>query len=210
MWWTPDRGEATTMTTTVPRTSFWPALVGALRGTVLEIGPGAGGNLPYYHREVRWLGIEPNASARARTRATADRLGRRAQVLPGRAEELELADGSVDAVVCSFVLCSVDDQAAALASLHRVLAPGGRFVFAEHVAAPAGTWMRRGQNVVAGLTGLAGVRCRPNRETGPAIERAGFDVVDLHRFDLTGPFGARVPQLVGAAQRREVQKGHHS
>ena len=210
MWRTPERGEATAMTTTVPRTSFWPALVGSLRGTVLEIGPGAGCNLPYYHREVRWLGIEPKASARASTRATADRLGRRAQVLPGRVEDLELADGSVDAVVCSFVLCSVGDQTAALASLHRVLAPGGRFVFAEHVAAPAGTWVRRAQSTVAGLSALVGVRCRPNRETGPAIERAGFDIVDLHRFDLTGAFGVRIPQLVGAATRRDVQKGHHS
>jgi SAM-dependent methyltransferase len=199
------------MTTTVPRTSFWPALVGALRGTVLEIGPGAGGNLPYFHRDVRWIGVEPSASARARTRAAAAHLGRRAQVLPGRAEDLELADHSVDAVVCSYVLCSVRDQTAALASLHRVLRPDGRFVFAEHVAAPAGTWLRAGQNAWAGLTGLGGVRCEPNRETGAAIDRAGFDVMDLHRFDLKGPFGVRVPNLVGAAQRRNAYlEGHHS
>jgi hypothetical protein len=74
-------------------------------------------------------------------------------------------------------------------------------VFVEHVAAPRGTWVRRGQDLLAALTR----QCRPNRETGPAITRAGFDVVDLHRFDLAGPFGARVPQLVGAAVRRNHQ-----
>jgi SAM-dependent methyltransferase len=121
----------------------------------------------------------------------------RAQVLPGRAEDL--ADASVDAVVCSFVLCSVADQEATLARIHRVLRPGGRFVFAEHVAAAVGTWVRRGQNVLAGLS----TQCRPNRETGPAITRAGFDIVDLHRFDLAGPLGVRVPHLAGAAERRE-------
>ncbi len=194
------------MTTTVPRTSLWPALVGALRGTVLELGPGAGGNLRYYHRDVRWLGIEPNATARRRTRHTADELGRRAQVLPGRAEDLELADASVDAVVCSFVLCSVTDLATSVAQVHRVLRPGGRFLFAEHVAAPAGTWVRRGQDLVAAVTGPFG-RCRPNRETGSAITRAGFQIVDLHRFTLPGPFGAGIPHLAGAAERQE---GRHS
>lgn len=198
------------MTTTVPRTSLWPALVGALRGTVLELGPGAGDNLRYYHCDVRWLGIEPRASARARTKNTADLLGRRALVLPGHAEDLELADASVDAVVCSFVLCSVADQAAAIAEAHRVLRPGGRLVFAEHVAAPAGTWVRRGQNATAGLTGLFGVRCRPNRDTGAAIEKAGFRIVDLHSYTLTGPFGAGIPHLAGAAARREPMEGNRT
>jgi len=204
---TPAR-DATAMTTTVPRTSLWPALVGAVRGTVLELGPGDGANLRHYHPDVRLTAVEPSAAARRRTSAAAARLGLRARVLDGRAEELALPDGSVDAVVCTFVLCSVADQATALAELHRVLRPGGRFLFAEHVAAPAGSWVRRGQNLVAGLTGLVGVRCRPNRETGPAITRAGFDVVDLHRFDLPGPLGAGIPHLAGAAERRCDLRGH--
>ncbi|MDQ3787014.1 MAG: class I SAM-dependent methyltransferase [Actinomycetota bacterium] len=190
------------MTTTVPRTSLWPALVGAVHGTVLELGPGDGANLPYYQQDVRLVAVEPDAVARARVSAAADLLGLHARVLDGRAEELALPDGSVDAVVCSFVLCSVADQATALAEVHRVLRPGGRFLFAEHVAAPRGTWVRRGQNLVAAITAPFGARCRPNRETGPAITRAGFDVVDQHRFDLPGPFGAGTPHIVGAAQRR--------
>ena len=201
------------MTTTVPRTSLWPALVGALRGDVLELGPGDGGNLRFYQPDVRLVAVEPRAAARDRTAAAADRLALTAQVRDGRAEELALPDGSVDAVVCSFVLCSVTDPDAVLAEVHRVLRPGGRFLFAEHVAAPRGTWVRRGQNVVAGLTRLSagwhGRGCRPNRETGPAIDRAGFDVVDLHRFDLPGPFGAGIPHIAGAGQRWCDLEGRH-
>jgi SAM-dependent methyltransferase len=183
-------------------TPLFPALLATLRGTVLELGPGAGVNLRYYAQGIRWLGIEPSGWARRRARAAATRLGMRAQVRPGRAEALELADESMDAVVCSFVLCSVADQDAALAEVHRVLRPGGRFVFAEHVAAPAGTWRRRGQNVSAALRGLAGISCRPNRETGPAMTRAGFVVLDLHRFDRTG-----TPHIAGAAERAVSTKG---
>lgn len=197
--------DATAMTTTVPRTSLWPALVGAVRGTVLELGPGHGGNLRFYHPDVRLIAVEPRPGARDSTAAAAGRLGLSAQVRDGRAEDLALPDGSVDAVVCSFVLCSVADQDAALAEAHRVLRPGGRFLFAEHVAAPRGTWVRRGQNLVAAF---AGARCHPNRETGPAIDRAGFHVVDLHRFDHPGPLGARIPHIAGAAERRCDLEGH--
>jgi ubiquinone/menaquinone biosynthesis C-methylase UbiE len=183
-------------------TPLWPTFLGTLRGTVLELGPGAGDNLRHYAPGIRWLGVEPSNPARAKTRAMATQLGMRALVLPGRAEALELADASVDAVVCSFVLCSVTDQDAALAEAHRVLRPGGRFVFAEHVAAPAGTWTRRRQDASAAVRGLAGIACRPNRETGPAITRAGFTILDRHSFDRI-----RTPHIAGAAERVDVTKG---
>jgi len=202
------RGQTCPMTTqdldSPPRTSLWPALLSALRGTVLELGPGAGGNLRYFAPDVRWLGIEPRKTARDATRTEVARLGLRGQVLPGHAEELELADASVDAVVCSFVLCAVADQATVLRQVRRVLRPGGRFVFAEHVAAPAGTWLRRGQNLLAAFP----VRCRPNRETARAIANAGFTVVDLHRFKIPGPFGLGVQHLAGAAEL--TTEGHLS
>lgn len=178
-------------------------MLGALRGTVLELGPGAGGNLQHYPAGVRWLGVEPDAGARDLTARAAERRGIPARVLPGRAEHLELDDDSVDAVVCSFVLCSVRDQTTALAEVRRVLRPGGRFVFAEHVAADRGTWVRRAQNLLA----IVPTACRPNRETGPAIAGAGFTVIDLHRFDRPGLFGVGVPHIAGAAEPTTTKKG---
>ncbi|HEV7651216.1 MAG TPA: class I SAM-dependent methyltransferase [Actinophytocola sp.] len=171
-------------------------LLGSLRGTVLELGPGAGRSLRHYAPDVRWIGVEPDARHRARVRGEADRLGRGARVLPGRAERLDLPDASVDAVVATFVLCSVADQAAALAELVRVLRPGGRFVFAEHVAARRGTWLRRAQHVWAAFG-----PCRPDRDTLPAVERAGLDVVELRSYTRPGPFGAAIPHIAGAALR---------
>ncbi|MGH3880460.1 MAG: class I SAM-dependent methyltransferase, partial [Actinophytocola sp.] len=133
--------------------------------------------------------------------------GRPVRLLPGRAEHLDLPDASVDAAVATFVLCSVADQRAVLAELLRVLRPGGRFVFAEHVAAPAGTWLRRAQHAAA-LAGRAlGSRCAPDRDTLPALERSGLDVVELHSYTRPGPFGTRIPHIAGAAQRPADPEG---
>ncbi|MGH3759299.1 class I SAM-dependent methyltransferase [Actinophytocola sp.] len=187
------------------------SLLGSLRGTVLELGPGVGHSLRHYAPDVRWIGVEPDPGHRERVRFEAARLGRRAHVVAGRAERLDLAGlevaASVDAVVATFVLCSVADQAAALAEVFRVLRPGGRYVFAEHVAAPAGTWARRAQHVRAALAGVTGRRCRPNRDSLPAIERAGFDVVELRTHTRAGPFGTGTPQVAGVALRPAPTRG---
>ncbi|MFD9891196.1 class I SAM-dependent methyltransferase [Amycolatopsis sp. NPDC059027] len=175
-------------------------LLGPLRGTVLELGPGRGVNLPFYAPQVRWIGIEPDAGNRERTRRAAERLGRRALVLPGRGERIELPDGFADATVATFVLCSVDDPDAVLAQLHRVLRPGGKYVFGEHVAASPGSWVRRGQDVWALFTRRFS-SCRPNRDSEAAIARAGFDVVESRHYTLPGPLGVPVPHIAGTAVR---------
>lgn len=175
------------------------ALVGTLHGTVLELGPGRGANLPHYPDRVRWIGLEPSTRHLDRIRREALRLGRPARILAAQAERIALADHGVDAVVATYVLCSVEDPVAVLAEIRRVLRPEGRYVFAEHVAAPAGSWVRRCQDTWVSTTAVFGRRrsaCRPNREIGSTIEQAGFDTVDLHRFAPPQP-GARVRLLEG-------------
>ncbi len=183
-------------------------LLGSLHGTVLELGPGRGTSLRHYAPDVRWIGVEPDARRRAHVEVEAARLGRHAQVLPGHAERLGLADASADAVVATYVLCSVADPAAALAELFRVLRPGGRYVFAEHVAAPAGTWLRRLQRGYAVGSRLLGGQCMPDRDSLPAIERAGFDVAELHSHTEPGPFGAGIPHIAGCALRPVLSEGN--
>lgn len=166
---------------------------------MLEIGPGTGTNLAYLAPAVRWLGIEPNPYMERYLRREAERLGRTVEVRAGTAERLDLMDASVDAVVSTLVLCSVPDQALALAEVRRVLKPGGRFVFLEHVAAPRGTWLRRVQRAVRPAWRLLGDGCFPDRETWQAIGRAGFAQVTLDRFHLPVPIMA--PHIAGWAVR---------
>ena len=172
-------------------------LIAPLKGTVVEIGPGPGANLQFLSPDVTWIGIEPNRHMEPYLRAEADRLGRPVRLEVGVAERLPFADQSVDAVLGTLVLCTVRDVAGALAEVRRVLRPGGRFVFIEHVAAPAGTWARRVQRWSRRPWGVLGDGCRPDRETWRAIEDAGFRSVELARFRIPVPIVG--PHIAGAA-----------
>jgi SAM-dependent methyltransferase len=157
-------------------------LLGALRGTVLEIGAGRGRNLPDYGRGIRWIGLEPNRRRHARLARIAAAHGHRGTILGAVAERIPMADASVAAVVSTVVLCSVDDQERVLAEVRRVLRPGGSFVFFEHVAADPGTWSRRFQEALAPCTRRLDAGCDPARETWRTIQDAGFRDLDLRWF----------------------------
>jgi ubiquinone/menaquinone biosynthesis C-methylase UbiE len=172
-------------------------LLGTLTGDVLEIGPGAGANLPHFALGIRWVGVEPNPYMVKYLRKTALGLGRVIDLRLGRAESLEFRDGSFDAVVSTLVLCSVRDQAKALDEIKRVLRPGGRFVFIEHVAAPEGSPTRRRQEWIRPLWKAIGDGCHPDRETWRAIEAAGFEHVKIEHFRV--PFPIIGPHIAGVA-----------
>lgn len=178
-----------------------PKLLGALEGEVIEIGPGSGVNLKYYRDDVRWTGVEPNTLLHERIRHRASGLGTPVRLLAGSAERLDLPDESVDAVVGTLVLCSVGDQARALAEILRVLKPGGRYVFIEHVAAPLGTRTRRIQETWTPILRRLPGGCSPNRETRRLIERAGFGAVADERFELPTAFGIALPHIAGTATK---------
>jgi SAM-dependent methyltransferase len=172
-------------------------LLGPLAGDVVELGPGPGTNLRFYGPDVRWLGIEPNAYMRPHLEREARRLGRTVDLRIGVAESLPLADASADAVVASLVLCTVHDVSGALREVRRVLRPGGRFVFIEHVGAPAGSWTRRLQRALRPVWMVLGDGCHPDRDTEAAIAAAGFARVEAESFRV--PFPVIGPHISGTA-----------
>jgi SAM-dependent methyltransferase len=110
-------------------------LLGTATGRTLEIGGGTGLNLAHYPGDLPELIVaEPEAAMRRRLeRRVAGSGARRVQVLDAPAERLPLPDGSIDTVVSTLVLCTVEDPAAALSEIVRVLRPGGQLLFIEHV-----------------------------------------------------------------------------
>lgn len=168
----------------------WRAeLLAPLQGTVLEIGAGTGVNVERYPAAVAQLILtEPDPGMRKQLAARLAEVRDAGRLAPAVAEvradpagALTVVDGSVDAVVATLVLCTVPDPDAALAEAHRVLRPGGRLVFVEHVAADHKPdrlrWQRRVDPVWKRVAG----GCRLTRTTGEAIERAGFSIDDVTR-----------------------------
>lgn len=179
------------------------ALFTNLRGTVLEIGPGTGANLPYYPADVHWIGVEPNPFMHSYLKQEAERLGLKdVNLRSGKAEQLEAEDNSVDAVVSTLVLCSVSNLTGTLLEVLRVLKPGGQFFFVEHVAAPQGTWLRQIQRAVQPLWSVLGDGCHPDRETWALIENAGFATVNYQHFSGPVPIPIVKPHIIGVATKK--------
>lgn len=170
--------------------------LGRVRGRVLEIGAGEGENFGALHPDVSWIGLEPDARRRAELATRAREWRIEGEPLDAVAEEIPLPDASVDAVIGSYVLCSVADPAAALAEVRRVLVPGGRVVFIDHVAAPPGTLKRLVQRAGTPFSRRFCHGCHWDRETERALVDAGFVGREVqHLRTRSIPFGP-VPILL--------------
>ena len=106
---------------------------------------------------------------------------------------------STAAVIASTVLCSVRDPARALEEVRRVLRPGGRLVFFEHVAGERGSWTSVLQAVYAPLSRLIDHGCDPHRDTAASIRDAGFASVEVKRMLAPGVLGTVEPLIEGVA-----------
>lgn len=175
------------------------ALFAEVQGTVVEIGPGTGVNFGFLPAGIRWIGIEPNACLYPRLLQAARGLGIESDIRGEGAEEMSVADSSADIVISTLVLCSVRNQRAALREIHRILKPGGRFVFLEHVAAERGTSLRKVQGCLKLLFHWLADGCCPLRDTADEIMSAGFSEVSIERFRL--PLGPVAPHIAGVAER---------
>ena len=170
-------------------------LIGGLRGTVLEIGAGAGGNLGLLGPGVDWLGLEPDAGRRQDLDAAAAAHGYGTPALARPAEDTGLSGNSVDAVLATRVLCSVTDPEAVLAEVRRVLRPEGRVVLAEHVAAPEGTFKRSLQRMASPISARLDHGCRWDRDTAFLLSEAGF-TGQLENMDVAQGILPSVPMIL--------------
>lgn len=105
-------------------------------GDVLELAVGTARNLPLYPDEVSVTGVELSPEMAALGRCRAEELGREIDLRVGDVENLDFPDQSFDTVVCTYGLCTIPDDRAAIREVKRVLRPGGKLLLAEHVRSP--------------------------------------------------------------------------
>jgi ubiquinone/menaquinone biosynthesis C-methylase UbiE len=167
-------------------------------GNVLEIGGGTGTNLAYYDDNVESLVLtEPEPAMLRRLQRTVCEQAPHAKVLRAAAEDLPFEDDSFDTLISTLVLCGVDDQARALREARRVLRPGGRLLFIEHVRSDD-PQLARFQDRMNWLNRLV-VHCDCNRPTLASMEAEGFTISRLQRTELPKAPKFVRPLIVGAA-----------
>lgn len=183
----------------------WRAeLLRSLVGAVLEVGAGTGLNMPHYPRALSRLVLsepDPHMRRRLSQKVRAERW-ERAEVLGASLENLPLPSDAFDAVVGTLVLCSVPRLERALAEIRRVLRPGGRFVFLEHVAAedrPSRVkWQCRIEPFWRPISG----NCHLTRRTADAIVAADLAIVNLKRESMRKAWPLVRPTIRGFAVKR--------
>jgi ubiquinone/menaquinone biosynthesis C-methylase UbiE len=176
------------------------SLLGDVRGRVVEIGGGTGANLPYYGPGVEELVLtEPEEPmARRLERKLSEHPNLRARVVRAPAERLPAEDGRFDYAVSTLVLCTVQDPARALSEIRRVLKPGGRLLFVEHVRSDDPK-LARWQDRLHGLQYRFGHGCNCNRPTLSYVKDAGFEVDELEHDEVKKAPPILRPLIVGEA-----------
>jgi len=179
-------------------------IAGGASGQVLEIGAGTGANFAYYEEGLEIVATEPDPYMMRKAEARAAESKARIELKQAPAAKLPFEDASFDTVVGTLVMCSVDDQAGALAEVRRVLKPTGEYRFFEHIRYenPIGALS---QTLIAPLWGWCGAGCHPDRKTVDSSRDAGFEVTRVEVMKPTPPIPPMIftrPHALGSATPR--------
>lgn len=164
-----------------------PALAG-LSGTVVELGFGSGPNVGLYPATVdRVLAVEPSELARAHAARRTARYPLPPVAFVGLdGAHLPIDDGSVDAVLSTWTLCTIPDVEHAIGEVRRVLRPGGELHFLEHGLSEdpkVARWQHRLEPIQKRLGG----GCHLTRDAASLVRGGGLRIVREDHFTLAGP-----------------------
>lgn len=121
-----------------------------------------------------------------------------ASAVEASAERLPFDDRTFDSVVCTLGLCTIPDPARALAEVRRVLIPGGRYCFVEHVRSGV-SGEARVQDLITPIWRRVAGGCHPNRDARAAIEAAGFEIEQFESGPMPKAPKPLRPMIYGVA-----------
>lgn len=160
-------------------------IVPAAEGVVLELGFGAGLNLPHYDAaKVRKLyALEPSPGMVKRARDRVRNAPFDVEILTETAENMSLGPQSVDTVLVTYSLCTIPGAVSALESARQALKPNGRLLFCEHGLSPD-QGVQRWQRRIEPIWKVVGGGCHLSRDIPKLIAAAGFRIEQLDTMYL--------------------------
>ena len=186
-------------------------LISQAQGRTLELGAGSGINLAHYTERVTELVISepsPHMVKHLESELATESLRcGPARILCAGAESLPFQDASFDTIVATYILCTTPEPALVLTEIHRLLRPGGRYLFMEHVHAGEGTLLGRFQDLVELPHRYLAAGCHPNRRTERLLERSELELVGVERGRQPRALPTVRPRIVGTAQRSAAYGG---
>ena len=158
------------------------------RGNVLEIGMGAGANLPFYAQDkVKHIfGLEPSYRLQEKARELGNSIDSEIEFINNGAEDIPLENNSVDTAVITFTMCSIMQIQQAMEETRRVLKADGQLLFCEHGLAPEAS-VQRWQNRLNPIWKKLAGGCHLNRDIPSIIEQAGFQIEEIDQEYMQGP-----------------------
>lgn len=172
-----------------------------LPNTIVELGPGVGSNMRYYKQNTTLLAIEPNLGMHHLLQKSAQKYKVNLEILNLYADKLPFANSTIDTIVCSLVLCTVEDPILVLNEIKRVLKPGGKFIFLEHVEANKGTLLKWIQDKLHYPWHWFFEGCNLNRDTYNTLIDAGFSNLKIEKLSLKTIFFPIRPHIYGIASK---------
>lgn len=159
-------------------------LVGDLRGNILDVGFGTGANFSFFHRDTDILAIEPSSAMMKKAQGKFAHLSHIRMYNYGvndeRVDEL-IQPQSLDAIVCTLVLCTIDDPTMALLRFKRWLKPNGQLIIMEHIKSKH-KHSAKLQEIFNPAWKVVADGCNLTRNTDELIESLGFVPVEKQYF----------------------------
>ncbi|HEX6117138.1 MAG TPA: class I SAM-dependent methyltransferase [Solirubrobacterales bacterium] len=178
-------------------------LVASASGRTLELGAGTGLNLGHYPPGVSELVLtepDPHMARRLRSRLEAEPpAAGSSEVVEAGAESLPFEDSSFDTVVSTLCLCTVAEPERVVEEVARVLRPGGRLLYIEHVRSDD-TRVARWQDRLERPWGWLAAGCHPNRDTAATLSASGLEAAEQEQGELP-----KAPPIVKPLIRGEAR-----
>ena len=169
-------------------------------GDVLEIGGGTGANLKYFSQFSSLTFLEPNPFMAEILSKHAKKLNREIEIISAEGESIPFPDSSFDTVITSLTLCMVNNVDQVMNEILRVLKPGGKFIFYEHVVDKRSTH-KFFQTLLNPIWKYFTTGCNLTRDIEKAIRSTGFQTVEIKSFQLTIIFPISLPNIIGNATK---------